>query len=94
MPPTHELHGRLAQLIGPRNVIVDAAEKVAHERDWTGRYRGHAQVVVKPADARQVSAVLELCRRCGTAVVPQGGNTGLVGGGCRRTTSYVGRGTA
>ncbi|MBC6450976.1 FAD-binding oxidoreductase [Actinokineospora xionganensis] len=49
--------------------------------DWTGRHRGHARFVVRPADRDQVAEVLRLCRDEGVAVVPQGGNTGLVGGG-------------
>ncbi|RTL82501.1 MAG: FAD-binding oxidoreductase [Hyphomicrobiales bacterium] len=43
-------------------------------------YRGRAMCVVKPSDAEQVSSVLSLCNAHGVAIVPQGGNTGLVGG--------------
>ncbi len=49
--------------------------------DWTGGFRGHTPAVVRPRDTAEVAAVLALCRRSGTPVVPQGGNTGLVGGG-------------
>jgi len=49
--------------------------------DWTGRFRGHAPAVLRPADTAEVAGVLAVCHRAGVPVVPQGGNTGLVGGG-------------
>ncbi len=49
--------------------------------DWTGRFQGAAPVVVRPGDTAEVAAVVALCREAGVALVPQGGNTGLVGGG-------------
>jgi FAD/FMN-containing dehydrogenase len=49
--------------------------------DWTGRYRGSTPAVLRPRDTEQVVAVLTLCAAAGLPVVPQGGNTGLVGGG-------------
>jgi FAD/FMN-containing dehydrogenase len=45
--------------------------------------------VVHPADTLQVAAVITLCARHGTAVVPQGGNTGLVGGGVPQGAEVV-----
>ena len=49
--------------------------------DWTGRFCGHTPAVVRPGDTAEVARVLALCADAGIAVVPQGGNTGLVGGG-------------
>ncbi len=49
--------------------------------DWTGRFRGDPPAVLRPRDTEQVAAVLTLCSGAGIPVVPQGGNTGLVGGG-------------
>ena len=49
--------------------------------DWTGRFKGHPRAVVRPADASEVAAVVAVCKEAGAALVPQGGNTGLVGGG-------------
>jgi FAD/FMN-containing dehydrogenase len=48
--------------------------------DWRGRYRGQARAIVKPSSTAQVARVLKLCAEHGVCVVPQGGNTGLVGG--------------
>ncbi len=49
--------------------------------DWTGRYRGATPAVVRPGSTEEAAAVVARCFQFGVAVVPQGGNTGLVGGG-------------
>lgn len=52
----------------------------AYENDWRRRYVGRALAVARPASTDEVAAVLRLCHEHRVAVVPQGGNTGLVGG--------------
>ena len=47
--------------------------------DWMHKYRGKSQVVVKPKSTEEVSKVMRYCYEQGIAIVPQGGNTGLVG---------------
>ena len=70
----------LAGIAGEQHVLVgDAA--AGFSVDWTGRFRGRALAVVRPRDTAEVAAVLTLCTEAGRPVVPQGGNTGLVGGG-------------
>jgi FAD/FMN-containing dehydrogenase len=70
----------LAGLVGAPHVLTgDAA--AGYAVDWTGRFRGATPAVVRPADTAEVAAVLAWCTAAGLAVVPQGGNTGLVGGG-------------
>ncbi len=49
--------------------------------DWTGVYRGDALAVVRPSSAEDVSEVVKICAAAGWAIVPQGGQTGLCGGG-------------
>ncbi len=49
-------------------------------RDWTGRFVGSTPAVVRPASVDEVVGVINVCRDAGVAIVPQGGNTGLVGG--------------
>jgi len=70
----------LTKLVGRQHVLLEA---LTHEftTDWTGRYKGRTPVVIRPADADEVAAVLALCTEGKVPVVPQGGNTGLVGGG-------------
>ncbi|MGH2938191.1 MAG: FAD-binding oxidoreductase [Solirubrobacterales bacterium] len=75
---------RLTDLVGAADVITDAAVRSRFETDWTGRWKGEAIAVVRPADADQVEAVLRACRDHGAAVITQGGNTGLVGGSVPR----------
>ena len=48
--------------------------------DWMGKYFGHSPVVLKPKSTEEVSGILKWCWERRLAVVPQGGNTGLVGG--------------
>jgi FAD/FMN-containing dehydrogenase len=72
-----------AGVVGREHVLTgDAA--AGYVVDWTGAFRGHTPAVLRPRDTGQVAAVLALCARAGVAVVPQGGNTGLVGGGIPR----------
>lgn len=47
--------------------------------DWMGKYKGHSSIIVKPKTTQEVSKVLQWCNERNVAVVPQGGNTGLVG---------------
>ena len=69
----------LAGIVGDQHVLTGDAT-AGFTVDWTGRFKGHTQAVVRPRDAAQVAGVLRLCADAGAAVVPQGGNTGLVGG--------------
>jgi FAD/FMN-containing dehydrogenase len=47
--------------------------------DWMGKYHGKSKIVVKPRSTEEVAKVMAYCYEQGLAVVPQGGNTGLVG---------------
>ena len=75
------LLGVLREIVGREHLLVDADQRAAYETDWTGRFRGATPAVVRPASTEEVAGVLDACRTAGVAVVPQGGNTGLVGGG-------------
>ncbi|MBN8494435.1 MAG: FAD-binding oxidoreductase [Burkholderiales bacterium] len=70
----------LRACVGPSQVLTEG-DLSAWELDWRKRFRGRALAVVRPADTAQVAAVLQACAAHGASVVPQGGNTGLVGGG-------------
>jgi len=71
----------LVRIVGPGNVLTDVDQRAGYEQDWTGRFRGETPVVLRPRDVDEVAAVMACCDGSGVAVVPQGGNTGLVGGG-------------
>ncbi|MEA2125150.1 MAG: hypothetical protein QOI80_1932 [Solirubrobacteraceae bacterium] len=74
----------LAEVVGARHVLTDPDLTASYETDWTGRWSGRASCVVRPADTAEVAEVVRRCASAGVAVVPQGGNTGLVGGGVPR----------
>jgi FAD/FMN-containing dehydrogenase len=80
---------QLRAIVGPAHVLTDPDVTASYERDWTGRFGGRAAAVVRPANTDEVAAVLRACHEAGHAVVPQGGNTGLVGGGVPRQGEVV-----
>jgi FAD/FMN-containing dehydrogenase len=69
------LHERL----GDAGLLV-GGDLAAYENDWRKRYIGRALAVARPASTAEVADVMRLCYQHRVAVVPQGGNTGLVGG--------------
>jgi FAD/FMN-containing dehydrogenase len=70
----------LRAALGAAHVLTDG-DLSAWEVDWRKRWRGRALAVVSPGSTAEVAAVLRLAHQHRVAVVPQGGNTGLVGGG-------------
>lgn len=86
---TEPLLDELRVAVGDAHVLTDPELRASFERDWTGRFGGTALAVVRPADTEQVSAVIRACARHDVAIVPQGGNTGLVGGGVPRNAEVV-----
>ncbi len=84
-----ELLAALRDVVGDGHLLADPELRAGFERDWTGRFGGEALAVVRPADRDEVAAVLRICAEHGAAVVPQGGNTGLVGGGVPRGGEIV-----
>ena len=80
---------RLREVVGTANVLADADARGGFETDWTGRWGGAGSAVaaVRPASTAEVAATLGVCDSAGVAVVPQGGNTGLVGASVPRRGS-------
>lgn len=81
---TENLVAALHAIVGPPHVLSDPETTEGFGVDWTRRWQHRPLLVVRPLDAAQTAAVLRTCRRAGVAVIPQGGNTGLVGGGVPR----------
>ena len=69
------------EIVGRAHVVVEPEVVASYAIDWTGRFQGHPRAVVRPGDTAEVAAVVAVCKVVGVALVPQGGNTGLVGGG-------------
>ncbi len=61
-------------------VVTDPDRTASHVTDWTGRWHGHTPAVVRPRSTEDVRVIVQSARVHGVALVPQGGNTGLVGG--------------
>ena len=70
----------LARAVGPAHVLTDPDVRAGYEVDWTRRFSGSCIAVVRPKDAQQIATVIAACSNAGVGVIPQGGNTGLVGG--------------
>ena len=68
------------RIVGDSNVLTAPDVVAPYTIDWTGRWRGTGTVVVRPGSVDEVAEVVDVCRAEGIAVVPQGGNTGMVGG--------------
>ena len=66
-------------IVGPAGLITLPQEVAPYASDWRKRYVGKPAAVVKPASTAEVAEVVRACAESRTAVVPQGGNTGLCG---------------
>ena len=71
---------RLKAAVGPRGYIADEAGKAAYLNDTRDLFHGLSPLVLRPANTEEVAAVVGLCAEARVGIVPQGGNTGLVGG--------------
>ena len=69
----------LRSVVGPAQVLTDG-DLSGYEIDWRKRYVGRARAVVRPGCTAEVASIVKACAKHGTSLVPQGGNTGLVGG--------------
>ncbi|MEL6919721.1 MAG: FAD-binding oxidoreductase [Pseudomonadota bacterium] len=74
------LKQKFIAIVGEKNALTDAADQAPHLKEWRGRWTGATPLVLKPGSTGDVSALVKLAHETRTAIVPQGGNTGLVGG--------------
>jgi FAD/FMN-containing dehydrogenase len=79
-PPSQPFLDRLAALLGAKGYSSDPAEMEPWLVDWRGRYRGAAAAMLSPACTEEVAAVVRLCAEQRVPIVPQGGNSSMVGG--------------
>ncbi len=78
--PSSDLLDRFAAIVGEKHAVRDPAEIAPHLVENRGLYHGTSPMLLKPGSVEEVSAILKLASETGTAIVPQTGNTGLVGG--------------
>jgi FAD/FMN-containing dehydrogenase len=70
----------LISIVGEKNAITDVVSMASYMREWRDLWPGSSPLVLRPANTEQVSKIAALCNDTNTAIVPQSGNTGLVGG--------------
>ncbi len=75
-----DLLAQFTAVVGAKNVITDPAEQESYLVEERGLYHGRSAAVLRPGSVGEVSAILRLANEAGAPIVPQGGNTGLVGG--------------
>ena len=75
-----DLITRFAAIVGERHAITDPSDVAPYVAEERGLYHGHSPLVLRPGSTAEVSAILKLANETATPIVPQGGNTGLVGG--------------
>jgi FAD/FMN-containing dehydrogenase len=78
-PPSDEALARLAAIVGEKNAITAPAGAEPYLVEERNLYRGRTPMVLRPASVDEVSAIMKLAHEERIAIVPQGGNTGLVG---------------
>jgi D-lactate dehydrogenase (cytochrome) len=78
--PVPDLLPRFAKIVGEKYAITDPAALEPYLIEGRGLYRGHSPMVLRPGSVTEVAAIVKLANETKTALVPQGGNTGLVGG--------------
>jgi D-lactate dehydrogenase (cytochrome) len=78
--PAPELLPRFAAIVGERYAITDPAALAPHLIEGRGLYHGRTAMMLRPGSVAEVAAILKLANETRTPLVPQGGNTGLVGG--------------
>jgi FAD/FMN-containing dehydrogenase len=78
IPP--EVLVRFAAIVGEKNAVTDPAEQEGYLVEGRGLYHGHTPMVLRPRSTAEVASILKLATETLTPIVPQGGNTGLVGG--------------
>ena len=78
--PSPELIERFRAIVGAEHALTDPDAQQPYLREWRDKYVGRSALVLRPASTEQVAAIVKLAAETCTAIVPQSGNTGLVGG--------------
>jgi len=79
--PTPETLRKLAEAAGPGGALVHGSDDLSRYLvEWRGLYEGTSPMVLRPLDAASLAQIVRIANETGTGLVPQGGNTGLVGG--------------
>ena len=78
--PTPDLIRRLSAIVGPEHALTEPDQQTPYLVEWRDQFTGRSPLVLRPGTVEEVSSILSLANEARVAVVPQSGNTGLVGG--------------
>src|SRR4051812_21203192 len=78
--PVAPLLDAIRAIVGDRGILTAAADTAPYAEDWRRLYQGRTQAVIRPGSTEDLAAVVKLCAAHNTPIVPQGGNTSMVGG--------------
>jgi FAD/FMN-containing dehydrogenase len=84
-----DLPGTLREIVGDGQVLTDQDVAAPYAQDWTRRWQGKPRAVVRPGSVEEVAAVVRACAEAGVPLVPQGGNSGMVGAGIPQDDEVV-----
>ncbi len=80
LPPHRDLLNAIRAVVGERGLLTNPADTIGYTEDWRHLYRGSTPAVIRPANTEELAAVVRLCAAAHAPIVPQGGNTSMVGG--------------
>ena len=80
MAESSPLPSALASLLGPAGLLTEPTDLAPALADWRSLYQGRALALLRPANTAELAEAVRLCAGAGIAIVPQGGNTSMVGG--------------
>ena len=78
--PAASLLDAIRAIVGDRGILTDPSDTAPYSEDWRRLYHGRTAAVIRPGTTQELAAVVALCAQSGTPIVPQGGNTSMVGG--------------
>ena len=78
--PATTLLDAIRAVVGDRGILTETSDTAPYSEDWRRLYQGRTSAVIRPGTTEELAAVVRLCAASGTPIVPQGGNTSMVGG--------------
>jgi FAD/FMN-containing dehydrogenase len=78
--PASTLLDAIRAVVGDRGLLTEPSDTAPYSEDWRRLYQGRTSAVIRPGSTQELAAVVQLCAQSGTPIVPQGGNTSMVGG--------------
>src|ERR1700722_15595878 len=80
IPPAANLLNAIRVVVGDRGLLTDRPDTAPYTEDWRRLYQGSTAAVIRPGTTEELAAVVKLCAQFAAPIVPQGGNTSMVGG--------------